>query len=62
MGKGTMRFDRSDVDRHQSLEKLKEEWAEFTKEVFSALHEQQEEMNAREEPRNLDSNKESRDG
>jgi len=57
-----MRSDLSYVRRHQSLKKLKEEWAEFTEEVFSALQEQQKEMNAGDEPRNLDSGEESQDG
>jgi hypothetical protein len=46
MGMGTMRSDQNYVHWHQSLEKLKEEWAEFTKELFSALPE---EMSSREE-------------
>jgi hypothetical protein len=52
MGMGTMRSDQNYVHWHQSLEKLKEEWTEFTKELFSAL--QEEEMNSREESRNCD--------
>jgi hypothetical protein len=62
METGTMRPDRSYLHRHRSLEKLKEEWAEFSKEVFSALQEQQAKMSAREDPRNLDSSEEYRDG
>ncbi len=52
MGMGTIRSDQNYVHRHQSLEKLNEEWAEFTKELFSAL--QEEEMNSRENSRTLD--------
>jgi hypothetical protein len=58
MGIGTMRPDRSYLHWHQSLEKLKERWAEFSKEVFSALAEQQKELSACEEPENLESNEE----
>lgn len=57
-----MRSDRNYVHRHQSVEKLKEEWAEFTKEIFSALQKQDEEMNVREESRVLDRNEEFQDG
>jgi len=57
-----MRSDQNFVHRHQSLEKLKEEWAEFTKEIFSALQKQDEEMKVREEFRILDRNEESQDG
>jgi hypothetical protein len=44
-----------------SLEKLKEEWATFTKQVFYTLQEQFEEADASEEPRNLDRDEESQD-
>jgi hypothetical protein len=47
-----------------SLEKLKKEWAKFTKQVFYTLQEQLEEADAdaSEEPRNLDRDEESQDG
>jgi hypothetical protein len=62
MGIGTKGSDQIYVHWPQSLEKLKDDWAKFTADVFSTLQEQLEEVDASEEPRNLDRDEESQDG